>query len=225
MSEPNSIAPVQTNDTPVDELPAGATSPDRSSQYFLAFLIVAVCGLSALVVLLLLQNRDLKNQLAWKKRVEQTTATQSLAIGENVEALSLISAGGVAGKIEYGADKPATLVLFVSEHCGFCEQAIPLWARMLRDTKDSLASAKGPGIRIVGIVADALDDASLKQIAAEIPTYRVQDGHTTWLRRVNATPSAVLLSSTGKVENFWIGETSPSQIEELRLAVLEAAAR
>lgn len=178
-----------------------------------------------LVVLLLLQNRDLKAQLAWKKRVEQTTATQSLAIGESVEALPLVAVGGKPDAIEYGQGKPATLVLFVAEHCGYCEKAIPLWAQMLRDTRDSLASAKGPGVRVVGIVADVLDDGSLKPIAPEIPTFRVQDGHKTWLIRVNATPSAVLLSSTGKVENFWIGETSPAQIEELRTAILEAAAR
>ena len=80
-------------------------------------------------------------------------------------------------------------------------------------------------MRIVGVVADALDDASLKTIAPEIPTYRVQDGHKTWLIRVNATPSAVLLSPLGKVENFWIGETNASQVEELRTAILTAAAR
>jgi len=175
--------------------------------------------------MLLRQNRDLRTQIEFKKRVEQTSAAPSLAIGETVNALELIAPDKSVARTTFGEREPATLVFFVAEHCGFCEKAIPLWAAALRDSRESLAAAKGPGIRIVGIVADALDDASLKQIAPEIPTFRVQDGHKTWLIRVNATPSAVLLSPLGKVENFWIGETNPAQVEELRNAILAAAAR
>lgn len=199
--------------------------PDRSTQIFVGFLLVAVCGLCVLVVLLLRQNRDLRTQIEFKKRVEQTSAAPSLAIGESVEPLDLIGAGGAVTRTTFGEHEPATVVFFVAEHCGYCEKAIPLWAGAVRETRDTLASAKGPGVRIVGVVADALDDASLKQITPEIPTFRVQDGHKTWLKRVNATPSAVLLSPTGKVENFWIGETNAAQVEELRTAILTAAAR
>jgi len=206
--------------------PAGrAASVDRASQVFQIFLLVAVCVLSVLVILLLRQNRDLRTQIEFKKRVEQTSAAPRLAIGETVEPLDLIAAGKGITRTSFGEHEPATVVFFVSEHCSFCEQAIPLWTAALRDSKETLAAAKGPGVRVVGIVADALDDASLKQIAPEIPTFRVQDGHKTWLLRVNATPSAVLLSPLGKVENFWIGETNAAQVEELRTAILAAAAR
>lgn len=209
-----------------NEIPASiAPKADRASQAFLVFLLVAVCGLCVLVVLLLRQNRDLRSQIEFKKRVEQTSAAPSLAIGETVDALELIAADKSVRKTTFGEHEPATVVFFVAEHCGYCEKAIPLWASALRETRDTLVSAKGPGVRIVGVVADALDDASLKPIAPEIPTFRVQDGHKTWLIRVNATPSAVLLSPTGKVENFWIGETNAAQVEELRTAILTAAAR
>jgi hypothetical protein len=206
--------------------PAGrATSVDRASQVFQIFLLVAVCVLSVLVILLLRQNRDLRTQIEFKKRVEQTSAAPSLAIGETVEPLDLIALGKGTSRTTFGEHEPATIVFFVSEQCGYCEKAIPLWTAALRDSQETLATAQGPGVRVVGIVADALDDASLKQIAPEIPTYRVQDGHKTWLIRVNATPSAVLLSPLGKVENFWIGETNAAQVEELRSAILAAAAR
>jgi len=198
---------------------------DRTSQLFQAFLLVAVCGLTVLVILLLRQNRDLRTQIEFKKRVEQTSAAPSLAIGETVDALELIGPDKKVTRTTFGEHEPATIVFFVAEHCGYCEKAIPLWTAALRDSHETLASAKGPGVRVVGIVADALDDASLKQIASEIPTFRVQDGHKTWLIRVNATPSAVLLSPMGKVENFWIGETNSAQAEELRTAILTAAAR
>ncbi len=176
------------------------------------------------VILLIRKNRDLQARLEWKQRVEATTAEPSLAIGESVAPLDVIGVGGAVTRTTFGEREPATIVFFVAEHCGFCEKAIPLWAAALRDSHDSLAAAKGPGVRIVGVVADALDDASLKAIAPEIPTFRVQDGHKTWLKRVNATPSAVLLSPTGKVENFWIGETNAGQVDEMRNAILAAAA-
>ena len=145
--------------------------------------------------------------------------------GETVEPLELIQPDGTVRRTSFGDGEPATLVLFVSENCGYCEKAIPLWRGVLRDSQESLSHAKGPGIRIVGIVADAADDSVLKPIAPEIPTYRVKDGPKTWLIRVNATPSAVMLSPGGKVENFWIGETNAAQVEELRSAILAAAAR
>ncbi len=198
---------------------------DRATRAFFVFLLIAVCGLSVLVVLLLRQNRDLRSQIEFKKRVEQTSAAPSLAIGETVESLELIAPDKSVTRTTFGENEPATVVFFVAEHCGYCEKAIPLWSAVLRDSRASLAAAKGPGVRFVGIVADALDDASLKQIDPEIPTFRVRDGHKTWLIRVNATPSAVLLSPLGKVENFWIGETNAAQMEELRNAILAAAAR
>ncbi|MBN8598417.1 MAG: thioredoxin family protein [Planctomycetes bacterium] len=208
--------------TPDSEAAQG--KPDLAGKLFTGFLLAAVCLLSVLVVLLVRQNRDLRAQLDWKKRVEATTATRALAIGESVEPLELIGIDSSVSQTAFGENQPATLVFFVSEHCGYCEKAIPLWTAALRETRETLASAKGSGVRIVGIVADALDDASLKQIAPEIPTFRVRDGHKTWLIRVNATPSAVLLSPMGKVENFWIGETNSAQVEELRTAILAAAA-
>lgn len=199
--------------------------PDLAGRLFTGFLLLAVCVLAVLVLLLVRQNRDLRAQIDWKKRVEETTAAPALAIGERVEPLELIAKDRSITRTTFGENEPATLVFFVAEHCGYCEKAVPLWTAALRETRESLASAKGPGVRVVGIVADALDEASLKPIAPEIPTFRVQDGHKTWLLRVNATPSAVLLSPAGKVENFWIGETNSAHMEELRSAVLAAAAR
>lgn len=207
------------------ESQASGPGADRASRFFQAFLLIAVCVLCVLVVLLLRQNRGLREQIEFKKRVEQTSKVPSLAIGEKVEPLNLIGRGESVARTSFGEREPATLVFFVAESCGFCEKAIPLWSAALRDSRESLASAKGPGVRVVGIVADAMDEASLKQIAPEIPTFRVQDGHKTWLLRVNATPSVVLLSPLGVVENFWIGETSASQAEEIRTAILAAAAR
>ncbi|MBX3390747.1 MAG: hypothetical protein KF691_14965 [Phycisphaeraceae bacterium] len=198
---------------------------DRASLTFQIFLLAAVCVLCVLVVLLVRQNRDLRAQLEWKQRVAETTATPALAIGETVEPLELIQPDGAVQRTSFGDGEPATLLLFVSENCGYCEKAIPLWRGALRDSHESLSHAKGQGIRIVGIVADPADDAPLKPIAPEIPTYRVKDGPKTWLIRVNATPSAVLLSPVGRVENFWIGETSAAQVEEMRTAILAAAAR
>lgn len=206
---------------PAEQLPRR----DRAGQIFQVFLIVSVCVLCVLVVLLVRQNRQLRVQLDFKKRVEESTATQSLAIGETVEPLTVITPDGAEKQLKFGELEPATLVLFVAEHCGYCEKAIPLWSAALRDSKDSLAKAKGPGVRIVGIVADASEEAAPKPIAPEIPTFRVKNGPKTWLIRVNATPSAVLLSPAGKVEDFWIGETNASQVEELRSAILAAAAR
>lgn len=212
-------------DIQVAAAPSAGGKDDGWARGFQAFLLLAVCVLSVLVVLLLRQNRELRGQIEFKKRVEQTSASPSLAIGESVEPLELLSADGAVLRTSFGANEPATLVFFVSDRCGYCEKAVPLWTAALREARASLAGAKGPGVRIVGIVADAMDNASLKPIAPEIPTFRVRDGHKTWLMRVNATPSAVMLSPLGRVEDFWIGETNADQVEELQGAILSAAAR
>ncbi|MFO0859273.1 MAG: hypothetical protein U0570_01865 [Phycisphaerales bacterium] len=208
--------PRQTPSPPPDEL---------ASKAFHFFLMVAVGALTVLVALLLRQNNQLKAQLEMKKRVEAATAAPGLAIGEFVEALEITPQGGTGERLAFGPGKPAILVLFVARECGYCEKTIPLWTSVLRDTRDSLARAKGPGIRIVGIIADPEEGQDLKPIAPEVPTYRVTDGAKTWLRRVNATPSAVLLSPEGRVEDLWIGEMSGKQADEMRSALLAAAAR
>ncbi|MBS0190009.1 MAG: hypothetical protein U0573_00640 [Phycisphaerales bacterium] len=210
-----------TDRTPKE--PAASGAPD--SRAFFWFLCLSVVVLCVLVVLLVRQNRSLRAQLEEKKRVEASTATSSLAIGEVVEPLELLGSDGRSEPLVFAPGRPATLVLFVARECGYCERTVPIWSRVLRDCRDTLSGAKGPGVRIAGIVADALEQGELAPIDPEIPTYRVKEGSRTWLARVNATPSAVLISPQGKVENMWIGEMSPAQAEEMRGAILTAAAR
>jgi hypothetical protein len=156
----------------------------------------------------------------------------SLQIGEQVAALRLVRPDRSEMPLAFPHEGP-TMLFMLGRHCGYCEQAVPIYDDIVREHVAGVAPAK---LRVVGVIADAPppEDASdagkaawtdaFSKPAMFIPSFAVPDGPKTWLLKVNATPAAVLLDKDGKVLGLWRGELTKERGDEMRAALTEALA-
>ncbi|MBY0114318.1 MAG: thioredoxin family protein [Phycisphaerales bacterium] len=204
--------------------------------------LVACCVVFGVLILLLVkQNRELKADIsllqsrlndATINKGEKTGYGPSLQVGESVSGLQLVRPDRSATPLAFPHDGP-TMLFMLGRHCGYCEQAVPIYDDILREHVAGIAPTK---LRVVGVIADAPppDDRSEKGNAAWadaftkagkfIPPFAVPDGAKTWLLKVNSTPAAVLLDGQGKVLGMWRGEVTKERADEMRAALVEALA-
>lgn len=205
-------------------------------------LLGGIAALFAVLILLLVrQNRELKSEVsALRTQLAESTMNQgakagfrpSLQLGEAVTGLRLVRPDRTATPLDFPNDGP-TMLFMLGRHCGYCDQATPIYEDILREHVAGVAPTK---LRVIGVIADAPppDDASDAGKAAWtdafskpvtlIPSFAVPDGPKTWLLKVNATPAAVLLDKEGKVLGLWRGEVTKERADEMRTALLDALA-
>jgi len=177
-------------------------------------LVIAVCGLAALCVLLARQNRDLKARLA----AAQTATPPALPPGTEVEPLTLVDAAGAERKLAFPAAR-ATLLLAVGTGCGYCVETAPIY-------RDAIAQIESGKVDVVWTLLDASEPAHLAheaELLGGVGLVFARGARQTWLRRINITPSAILINRDGRVIRMWPGTLSETDARELRLALIDAA--
>lgn len=214
---------------------------NTGSRFSFAALVGCCVVFGVLVLLLVKQNRELKAEVS-KLSAQLSDATlakgdkagyrPSLQLGESVSGLQLVRPDRSPTPLAFPHDGP-TMLFMLGRHCGYCEQAVPIYDDILREHVAGIAPTK---LRVVGVIADAPppNDRSEKGDAAWtdafthagkfIPPFAVPDGAKTWLLKVNSTPAAVLLDKDGKVLGLWRGEVTKERAEEMRAALAEALA-
>ncbi len=194
-----------------------------------------------LILLLVQQNRELKDEVSsLRSRLNEATINSgakagyrpSLQVGERVDALQLVRPDRTATPLGFPHDGP-TMLFMLGRHCGYCEQAMPIYDDILREHVAGIAPTK---LRVIGVVADApppedTSDAgkaawtdAFSKAGKYIPEFAVPDGPKTWLLKVNATPAAVLLDKDGTVLGLWRGEVTKEHTDEMRAALMDALA-
>ncbi len=222
----------------IDRLYYGIMESSRTTSVILAGVCVVF---GVLIGLLVKQNRELKAEISsLTSRLNDATISAgeksgykpSLQIGEQVAALRLVRPDRSEMPLAFPHDGP-TMLFLLGRHCGYCEQAIPIYDDILREHVAGVAPTK---LRVVGVVADAPppEDASAAGKAAWtdaftkggkfIPPFAVPDGPKTWLLKVNSTPAAVLLDQDGRVLGMWRGEVTKERADQMRAALIEALA-
>lgn len=183
---------------------------------FTAFLVVATCALCVLVVMLTRQNRRLRSdneQLAQALLREQTRGT--LGIGEGVEPLTVFDIDGVERELRFAAGTP-TLVLLASSDCPHCTETLPMWDRVLTQTR----AARSAGVGVVLIQIDADRPDQLKPAPASLTPLGAKGATTTWLRKIPISPAALWIDGGGVVRKAWHGVPSQRDEHEIASALL-----
>jgi thiol-disulfide isomerase/thioredoxin len=189
-------------------------APKRRSGLFPVFLLLATIALTVLVVLLTGELRRTRAQLeAAEQALARERTRDSLAVGDEVGPLTLTGPDGGVRTIDFRAGR-ATLVFMISGHCPYCDQTIPVWERLLKQTETGPTSP----IAIVCVQSDARTVADLKPLAGPLTPFMPQAGVTTWLSRIPISPGVVLVGADGVVKRTWFGV--PSDRDEAQLGAV-----
>ena len=108
-----------------------------------------------------------------------------------------------------------TLVLALNTGCHFCEQSVPFYQK--------LASAQQPIREDLGVVAVFPNDPDMVRDFMTRVNLRIRSVSAVPLDklRVDATPTIILVNSSGRVERSWVGTlTSREELDVVKVALL-----
>jgi hypothetical protein len=193
--------------------------PTRS--LFVPFLVLTNIALCALTLVLVRQNRELRAQreVAEVELLRERTRG-SLGPGEKADPLTIIGPDGRESVFEFTSARP-TLLLLVSGTCPHCDEAAPLWERVLEQTSTrDLDSGAPETARLLCVQSDATTPEQLKPARGPIVPRIARDGSRTWLRRLGAIPAAVYIGADGVVRKAWYGVPTERDEREMAEALL-----
>ena len=181
---------------------------ETKRDWYQIFLSAISLALAVLVVLLVLENRNLKQKLSGGGEPRG-----GLAVGEIVSPFSLADASGAAQQVSVGDGHPRLLLVFTST-CPNCTHAIPIWRDLLREN--------GGGMEVLGVQMDAGTAAAKPIETLPFPVYSPGSAPPEFLSKVPWVPCTIVVDGAGKVETLFYGPPDGKNAADLRSALLKA---
>ena len=179
-----------------------------SSNRFSIFLVVISTALALLVILLAIQNRDLKQQLA--SATHGSVPESPWSAGDAFGSLVLVDDSGEPTPVVFDGAAERTLLLIFSRGCPACVETLPIWSELLSENVDE-------NLRILGVQLDrGAEPDGLVDASLPFPVFGVDHGASGSLTRVSHIPSTVILDGAGRVQKSWIGVLTDQDKREFR---------
>ena len=165
---------------------------------FVGFLVV-------LNVLLIKQNLQMRSQL-------ERYQPQRLKIGETIQDFTAENFNGETVKVNFSGNSKKRFLLYFNSTCPYCKKQFPEW-------KELISQAKDKNIEVLGIVSEDENKEVLEEylnsfdcgLKSETPLpVLFISNHTLRDYKLSLTPTTVLLSGDGKVEQNWVGKWNES---------------
>jgi len=125
--------------------------------------------------------------------------------------------GQVLGRlpsIDYGA-APQTLVLVLSTKCSYCQESLPFYKRLLGERQTG-----GQRMRMVAVFPNPKTEVDQYKHQNQLEIESVT-ALNYGILNVTGTPTLILVDSTGRVLDFWVGTLSKDDEQQ----VIEAVTR
>ncbi|HYQ87641.1 MAG TPA: TlpA disulfide reductase family protein [Bacteroidota bacterium] len=163
--------------------------------------------LTAEAVLLILQNRDLKNLV---KSMSMVSQVEPLKPGERVEAVQIQTLDGNTTELTYTDTTKKYLLFVLSTTCPHCEKTLVNWKAIAQNNRDHRCD-------IIGVSLHHLDETKKYIANKDVSFYLVSAADTSFSRKykISGVPETILLKGDGSVEKVWVGELSEEQTREI----------
>lgn len=171
---------------------------DSFKKYGIWLIIVAllICNIA-----LLKQNFQLRSQLEFYQ-------PQNLKIGDRVQNFSGKNLNGEIIKIDFSDTSKKRFLLYFTPTCKYCKQQFPEW-------KDLISQAKDKNIEVFGVVSENENKEAIENYlnsldcgtSSATPLQLLFIPNETLRNyKLSLTPTTILLSGNGIVEQNWIGK-------------------
>jgi hypothetical protein len=186
---------------------ATTTKDKRRKDWYSIFLSVISLALAVLVVLLVVQNRDLKAQM---RQAAGGVERGGLVAGETISSFALADASGAPAQVPVGDGKRRLLLVFTST-CPHCAHAMPIW----RD----LMAGGSQGLDVVGVQMDAGTAAAKPIDTLPFPVLSPGASPPPFLQKLAGVPASILVDGSGKIEKLVYGPPEGKDLAALRDAL------
>ena len=171
-----------------------------------AFFLISL--LTAEVVLLTLQNRDLKNKL---KSTAFAAQVDPLAPGEKAVPFKIQTLDGATNELAFSDPAKKSLLFVLSTTCPHCEKTLANWKTITEKSLDDRCN-------IIGVSIHNLEETRKYLTNKKVGFYMVSAAADTGFSRkykISGVPETILIDGNGSVEKVWLGELSDEQTEEI----------
>lgn len=185
-------------------------------------LTVACVLLSALVILLAVQNRALHTELA-EAHADALPDAPRLAPGDLVEPITVFDDTGTTLRFDWSANSRAIVLVF-SSTCPACQESLPLWDDLVARIAD-----RG-NVRVIGLQLDRPPPSSGAAPAEPegvrpFPVYGIEHaGNASLLDLVPVIPGTFVIDARGVVREAYFGVPDDDVLDAV-VASLEPGAR
>lgn len=169
--------------------------------------VILILLLASEVVLLTIQNRQLK------KSLDQTTIgyqTDPLKPGERVEPVKIQLLDGTTKELSYQDPSRKYLLFVLSTTCPHCAKMLPVWKL--------IATHKAENCTVLGLCLHDLDQTTKFIAANNVGFYTASVAQDTSFGRkykIGGIPETILIRGNGTVEKAWVGELTTNQADEI----------
>ncbi len=170
----------------------------RKTIWLLGILVV---GLAIVNVLLIRQNAQMRNELSKQQ-------PQKLEKGDVFQNFVAKDSNGNQININFSENSPKRFLLYFTPSCPYCKHQFPEW-------KELISQAKDKNIEVLGVMSENEDKKAIENYlnsfdcgidsSTPLQVLFVPD-ETLRNYKLSLTPTTLLLSGNGIVEQSWIGK-------------------
>lgn len=168
---------------------------------------VLLIALTIEVVLLLLQNRNLKNALQALSGLPRDTLKQ----GERLEPFTVRTMDGQVVHFGYANSTRKYLLFVLSTRCPHCERNLGTWNSLADYSRDN-------AVTVFGLSLDDLEATRQYMTHGDVKFYLTTVADTTFAHKykIIGVPETILVNGNGLFERVWRGELSSDQVHEIQ---------
>lgn len=159
-------------------------------------------------VLFVRQNRNLKRALS------QGPPALGPPIGAIIPPIKGVDLKGQTVRLDWGADTRDTFLFVFSPHCGVCAETWPTWRALVGSTQTALHR-----LVYVNMLPPLKEDYVKKWGLEDSLVIAELDPQSIVSTNIRMTPEVVRVSSSGKIEQTWIGLIEGEDLATLKRAL------
>lgn len=160
------------------------------------------------VVLLMLQNRELKTQ--FNTMIKGQFNTDTLNVGERVENFEMMRMNNTPLGITYLDSTKKYLFFVFSTTCPYCEKNLEHWKYLEGDNHDE-------SLRIIWLSIHDLDKTR-EYVGKKNLNFDIAVADTSFSRKykIGGVPKTILIKGNGTVEKVWTGVLDAEKMKEIQ---------
>jgi hypothetical protein len=105
-----------------------------------------------------------------------------------------------------------SVLFFLDHECPHCIQSLPVYRRLFGVRQNSSSTGQAANVFLIGLFANNKSKEDFVSLGFPIPS---KANVSFFKYQIAATPTAVVVDRSGRIEDFWVGELQPESIERL----------
>lgn len=180
---------------------------NKIKNWYQVFIDAILILLSAMIILLIIQNKELNNLLI-------KSSFGQFNNGDYFSKLKVMTISGEELFLEFDKSSIDTVLFIFSTECPYCEQSILKWNDLQKEFDDKF--------NFIGISVDNITKTSLF-ILKTAPNFNIVIPLQTNFRedyKISGFPQTVVINKSGKVERYWLGLFNETIEKEVRIFLI-----